>query len=74
MFANSNALLLDGLAKFIIKGINRTMRTPAKKHLIFNYGNGLCTGCNKIGNLKHYINCCTNKLTNYTDRYNNVGN
>jgi hypothetical protein len=27
----------------------------------------------KIWNLKHYINCCTNKLTSFTYRHNNVG-
>jgi hypothetical protein len=33
----------------------------------------MCQGCPRIGNLKHYINCCTNKLTSYTYRHNNVG-
>jgi hypothetical protein len=33
----------------------------------------MCKGCQRIGNLNHYINCCTSKLTSYTYRDNNVG-
>jgi hypothetical protein len=33
----------------------------------------MCQRCHRIGNLKHYINCCTYKLTSYTYRHNNVG-
>jgi hypothetical protein len=33
----------------------------------------MCQGCQRIGKLKHYINCCTNKLTSNTYRHNNVG-
>jgi hypothetical protein len=33
----------------------------------------MCQRCKSISNLKHYINCYTNKLTRYTYRHNNVG-
>jgi hypothetical protein len=33
----------------------------------------MCQGCQRIRNLKHYINCFTNKLTGNTYRHNNVG-
>jgi hypothetical protein len=71
MFSDTSAPLTDGIAKFIIKGRNGTVWTPARKHALFKEGDGMCQRCERIGNLKHYINCCTNKLTSYTYRHNN---
>jgi hypothetical protein len=45
---------------------------PARKPALFKEGDGMCQRCPKIGNLKHYINCCTNKLTSYTYRHDNA--
>jgi hypothetical protein len=70
IFSDTSAPLSDGIAKFIIKGRNDTVWTPAGKHALFKEGDGICQ---RIGNLKHYINCCTNKLISYTYRHNNVG-
>jgi hypothetical protein len=33
----------------------------------------MCQRFQRIGNLKHYFNCWTSKLTSYTYRHNNVG-
>jgi hypothetical protein len=73
MFGDTSAPLSDGIAKFIIKGRNGTVWTPARKHALFKEGDGMCQRCHRIGNLKYYINCCTNKLISYTYRHNNVG-
>jgi hypothetical protein len=47
--------------------------TSARKHILFNEVDGMCQGCQRPDNLKHYINCCTNKLTSYTYRHDTVG-
>jgi hypothetical protein len=73
MFGETSAPLSDGIAKFIIKGRNDTVWTPARKHALFKEGDGMRQRCQRIDNLKHYINCCTSKLTCYTYRHNNVG-
>jgi hypothetical protein len=72
MFGDGSSPLSDGLAKFIIKGRNGTIWTPVRKHFLFKEGDGMCQTCQRPENLKHFINCCTNKLTSYTYRYNNV--
>jgi hypothetical protein len=73
MFGDTSAPLSDGIARFIIKGRNGTVWTPARKHALFKEGDGMCQICQRVGNLKHFINWCTNKLTSYTYRHNNVG-
>jgi hypothetical protein len=73
MFRDTSAPLSDGISKFIIKGRNGTVWTPERKYALFKEGDGMCQRCQRIGNLKHYINCCTSKLTSYTYRHNNVG-
>jgi hypothetical protein len=73
MFNDTSAPLSDGIAKFIIKGRNGTVWTPARKHALFKEGDGMCQKYQKIGNLKHYMICCTNKLTSFTYIHNNVG-
>jgi hypothetical protein len=73
MFEDGSSPLSDGLAKFIIKGRNGTILTPTRKHFLFKEGDGMCQTCQRPGNLKHFINCCTNKLIIYTYRHNNVG-
>jgi hypothetical protein len=73
MFNDTSAPLSDGVAKFIIKGRNGTVWIPARKRTLFKEGDGMCQRCQRIGNLKHYINCCTNKLTSCTYRHNNIG-
>jgi hypothetical protein len=44
-----------------------------KKIFDFQIGNNRGEWCGKVENLKHFINCCTNKLSNYTNRHNNIG-
>jgi hypothetical protein len=72
MFNNTNAPLSDGIARFIIKGRNGSVWTPARKHALFKEGDGMRQRCHGIDNLKHYINWCKNKLTSYIYRHNNV--
>jgi hypothetical protein len=73
MFGDGSAPISDGLAKFIIKGRNGTIWTRARKYFLFKEVDGMCTTCQRPGNLKHFINCCTNKLTSFTYRHDNVG-
>jgi hypothetical protein len=40
-----------------------------RKLALFNEGDGMFQGCQRLGNLKHYINCFTNKLTSYRYRH-----
>jgi hypothetical protein len=63
MFSDTSAPLSDGNAIFIIKGRNGSVWTAARKHALFKEGGGMCQRCQRIGILKHYINCYTNKLT-----------
>jgi hypothetical protein len=51
MFSDTSAPLSDGIGKFIIKGRNGTVWTPARKHALFNEGDGMSQKCQKIGNL-----------------------
>jgi hypothetical protein len=67
MYSETSAPLSDGIAKFIIKGRNGTVWTPGRKHALFTEEDGMCQRCQRIGNLKHYINCCTNKQVSRTD-------
>jgi RecJ-like exonuclease len=73
MFGDTSAPLSDGIARFIIKGRNGTVWTSARKHALFKEGDGMCQRCHRIGTIKHYINCCMNKLTGYIYRHNIVG-
>jgi hypothetical protein len=38
MFGDTSAPLADGIARFIIKGRNGTVWTPARKHALFKEG------------------------------------
>jgi hypothetical protein len=72
MFGNTNASLSYDAAKFLIKGRNGTIWTPARKHAVFNEGDGICPSCLKISNLKYYINCYISNLASYTYKHDNI--
>jgi hypothetical protein len=73
MFSDGAAPMEDGLARFLIKARTNLIYTPVKKSQIFHQGDGHWKLCGQIGTLKHYINCCINKFTRFTERHEAVG-
>jgi hypothetical protein len=40
--------------------------------LIYHQGDGKCKICNKVGNLKQYLDCCMDRGNRMTERHNNI--
>jgi hypothetical protein len=72
MFEDEAAMISDDLGRFLLRGRTRMIYTAQRKAQIYHQGDGNCSFCHQVENLKHFLNYFMNRGFGMTKKHINI--